>query len=209
VKAGAPVLFVVDDDPSVRTALSRLLGAAGYRVESFPSADDFLAAHREDGPGCLILDVHLPGLGGLDLQEALSVSKCPLPIVFITGVGDIPTSVRAMKAGAVDFLPKPFESQDLLDAVARALERDAAARAGREESRKIAALLGRLTPREREVFALVVTGMLNREIADGLGASEKTIKVHRGRVMEKLGAASLADLVRLADRAGVKPPGMP
>lgn len=206
MSGGESVIFVVDDDPSIRKSLARLLSAAGYRVESFPSADDFLATPRQGGPGCLVLDVYLPGLSGLDLQEMLHASGHSLPIVFITGQGDIPTSVKAMKSGAVDFLPKPFEAQALLDAVAHALERDAAARARREEARTLSARIERLTPREREVFALVVTGRLNREIAEELGTAEKTIKVHRGRVMEKLGVNSVADLVRLADKAGVGPP---
>ncbi len=196
----APTIFVVDDDESIRKGLSRLLGAQGYAVETFASADEFLAVPRKSVPGCLVLDVCMPGLSGLDLQGALGASGRALPIVFITGLGDIPTSVKAMKAGAVDFLPKPFEAGALLDAVAQALSRDALDRRGREETAALAEKLALLTPREREVLGLVAKGRLNKQIALDLGASEKTIKVHRGRVMKKLGAKSLADLVRLADR---------
>ena len=202
----APTVFVVDDDESIRKGLSRLLTAAGYRPRAFGSADEFLKEPREDGPGCIILDVHLPGLSGLDLQGTLAASGRSVPIVFITGVGDIPMSVKAMKAGAVDFLPKPFEAEALLEAVARALEKDAAERRQQKQSRALAARIQALTLREREVLALVSAGKMNKQIAAELGASEKTIKVHRGRVMKKLGAASVAELVRLADRAGVGPP---
>jgi FixJ family two-component response regulator len=203
---GAPVIYIVDDDPSVRKSLARLVKAAGHRAQTFASANGFLESPREDGPGCLVLDVHLPGLSGLDLQEALSVSGRPLPIIFITGLGDIPTSVKAMKGGAVDFLPKPFEGRVLLAAIAHALELDAASRKQRDEAEALEAKLGTLSLRERQVFALVTAGKLNKQAAMDLGITEKTIKVHRARLMQKLGASSLAELVRLADRAGVRPP---
>jgi FixJ family two-component response regulator len=198
------VVFVVDDDPSVRKSLARLLGSAGYRTESFASAQEFLARGTDSGPACLVLDLQLPGPSGLDLQESLASSGAPLPIVFITGHGDIPASVKAMKGGAVDFLPKPFQAEALLGAVSKALERDAAARRERAESSALASRIRALTPRERQVFALVATGKLNKQIAAELGTSEKTVKVHRGRVMQKLSVSSLAELVRLADRAGVE-----
>jgi len=201
-----PTVFVVDDDPSVRRALERLLRAGGLRVASFASAREFLASawgpfsEGEAAPGCLVLDVNLPGPSGLDLQRELSRAGLPIPIVFITGHGDIPMSVRAMKAGAVDFLPKPFEDEDLLGAVHRALERDERSRRRRCERAGIEERIGSLTPREREVFALVVEGRLNKQIAAALGVAEKTVKVHRARVMEKMGADSLAELVRMAER---------
>jgi FixJ family two-component response regulator len=202
----APVVFVVDDDPSVRKSLARLLGAAGYGVEAFASAREFLARPRDDGPSCLLLDVRMPGLGGLDLQEMLATEGHRWSIVFITGHGDVPLTVRAMKGGAVDVLTKPVNRPDLLDAIARAMAR---ARQSRGDEARIAEVRGRiktLTPRETEVFALVVTGMLNKQIAAALGVGEKMVKVHRGRVMEKMRAGSLAELVRLADEAGATVP---
>ena len=198
-----PVIFVVDDDASVRKSLARLVASAGYTVETFASAQDFLARPPAAGPCCLVLDIRMPGITGLDLQKMLAGRVYAIPIVFITGHGDISMGVAAMKSGAVDFLPKPFDGKDLLDAVRRALtkdthDRDAAARAAELDER-----VRRLTPREGQVFALVVTGMLNKQIAGELGISEKTVKVHRARVMEKMRALSVADLVRLADEVRV------
>lgn len=200
----APIVFVIDDESSVRKSLSRLLKTAGYRVEAFASAREFLQRGLEDVIGCLVLDVQMPDLNGLELQQALAATDTLLPIVFITGHGDIPTSVRAMRAGATDFLSKPFDAQDLLKAIARGLE-EAEQHAGeraaaREARRRIAAL----TPREHEVLLHVITGELNKQIAAALGASEKTIKVHRGRVMHKLQVQSVADLVRLCEKAGIR-----
>jgi len=201
-----PIIFVVDDDASVRKALQRLLVSAGLSVEAFASAQEFLAHPRQDGPSCLVLDVRLPGPSGLDLQAQLAAANLRLPIIFITGHGDVPMSVRAMKAGAIDFLPKPFNDQDLLNAIQLALERDRKAKQQQAELAEIQQRVDTLTPREREVFALVVTGLLNKQIAAELGASEKTIKVHRARVMEKMHADSLADLVRLAEKVGITAP---
>jgi FixJ family two-component response regulator len=195
----APTVIVVDDDEGVREALHGLLRSVGLAVVSFGSVREVLAAALPDGPRCLVLDVRLPGQSGLDLQDELSRGGCALPIIFITGHGDIPMSVRAMKAGAVEFLAKPFRDQDLLDAIQVALERDRAqrqeAQAGAELQRRFEAL----TPRERQVLALVATGLLNKQIA----VTEITVKVHRGQVMKKMGARSLVDLVRMADRLGV------
>lgn len=202
----APVVYIVDDDESVRRGFARLLRTAGYSVTTFVSANQFLKSPIPDGPGCIVLDVHLPGLSGLDLQEALSVSGRPLPIVFITGFGDIPTSVKAMKAGAVDFLAKPVDAETLLAAVAQALERDVTATRERDEFRALTAKVDTLSVREQQVFALVAAGRLNKQAAARLNISEKTIKVHRARVMQKMGARSLAELVRMADRLGIRPP---
>lgn len=200
---GSPMVFVVDDDPSVRKSLTRVITSAGYAVEAFASGRDFLAREPVAGPGCLVLDVRMPGVTGLDLQEALAGAERRMPIVFITGHGDVSMSVKAMKGGAVDFLTKPFDVENLLEAVQRALTKDVKDLG--EEGRTAAVLerVKRLTPRETEVFALVVTGMLNKQIAGELGIGEKTVKVHRARVMEKMQAGSVAELVRLADRAGV------
>lgn len=202
----APIVFVVDDDASVRNALSRLLGAAGLRAEAFASAQEFLRYDRPDAPCCLVLDVQMPGLNGLELQHALGEVSIGLPIIFITGYGDIPMSVRAMKAGAVDFLPKPFDDGDLLDAVRKAIAKDVQAGRERAEVSEIRRRAGSLTPREREVMALVVGGMLNKQIGRVLGVTEKTIKVHRGQVMRKMRAGSLAELVRLAEKVGFAAP---
>ncbi len=202
-----PVVFVVDDDPSVRDALAGLLRSVGLDVHSFRSTHDFLQSKRPDAPGCLVLDVRLPGRSGLDLQRELAESRIHLPIVFITGHGDIPMSVRAMKAGAIEFLTKPFHDQELLDAVQLGIERD---RVRRRDAAALAALRQRfasLTPREREIMALVAAGRLNKQIAADLGVSEITVKVHRGQVMRKMRARSLAELVRIADQLGVSPEG--
>jgi FixJ family two-component response regulator len=201
-----PTVFVVDDDPSVRKSLARLLRSAGFAVETWASAREFLESNRLPGPGCLVLDVQMPGLNGLELQEKLEGTDRNLPIVFITGHGDIPTSVKAMKAGAVDFLPKPFQDEDLLRAIRKAIARDTQQRIARAEFEAISARHATLTPREREVMALVVTGRLNKQIAAELGTSEKTIKVHRHRVMEKMQVDSVADLVRAAERLGIPAP---
>ena len=202
----APVVFVVDDDASVRKSLARVMTSAGYTVETFASARDFMARAPAAGPCCVVLDVRMPGLTGLDLQEALVGTGRPIPIVFITGHGDISMSVRAMKAGAVDFLTKPFDIASLLAAIRRAVAKDARDRGEEGRTAEVLARVRRLTPRETEVFALVVTGMLNKQIAGRLGIGEKTVKVHRARVMEKMQAGSVAELVRLADRAGVVVP---
>jgi FixJ family two-component response regulator len=196
-------VFVVDDDASVRKSLTRLLEVAGYTVEAFASACEFLEAARAPGPSCLVLDVRMPGITGLDLQKTLGQAVHRIPIVFVTGHGNIPTSVQAMKAGAIDFLIKPYAAKDLLDAICRALEKDTRDLGREARTRSIHARVETLTPRERQVFALVVTGMLNKQIAAQLGVVEKTVKVHRARVMDKMRATSVAELVRLADDIGV------
>jgi len=204
MSARAPVLVsVVDDDPSVRRSLARLVKGAGYRVEAFASAQEFLARPPDEGPACLLLDVRMPGLTGLDLQETLAIATHWTSIIFITGYRDVRASVKAMKAGAVDFLTKPIDDQELLGAIERAVARASAARREEDRITEIRDRIKTLTPREAEVFALVVTGMLNKQIAFDLGVSEKMVKVHRGRVMEKMRAGSLAELVRLADEGGV------
>jgi FixJ family two-component response regulator len=202
-----PTIFVVDDDESVRKGLVRLLKSAGYRPESCASAEEFLDRwERNPAPGCVLLDIQMPGLDGLQLQQRLQASAHGIPIVFITGYGDIPMSVKAMKAGAVDFLPKPFRDDDLLGAVQQAIRRDIRQRALRAERDVAEKRYEALTAREREVMALVVAGLLNKQIASELGASEKTIKIHRGRVMEKMKVQSVADLVRAAEKIET-PPG--
>lgn len=200
---GAPVVFVVDDDPSVRKGLARLLTAAGYGVETFASAREFLEREPHAGPGCVVLDVRMPGLTGLDLQAALGGAGRRTPIVFVTGHGDVSMSVTAMKRGAVDFLTKPFDAEDLLAAIERAVAKDVRDLDDEARVTELRARVQMLTPREAQVFALVVTGMLNKQIASELGIGEKTVKVHRARVMEKMRAGSVAELVRLADRVGV------
>jgi FixJ family two-component response regulator len=196
-------VFVVDDDASVRRSLERLLLSDGLAVRSFGSAEEFLSTARVDGPSCLVLDLRMPGIGGLDLQQELQAAGLDQAIVFVSAYGSVPATVRAMRAGAVDFLQKPFDDDQLLGAIHRALARDASERAARGERKEIEASFQELTPREREVLALVVTGLPNRLVADRLGTSEKTIKVHRGRVMAKMGARSLAHLVRLAQKIGI------
>jgi FixJ family two-component response regulator len=196
-------IFVVDDDASLRKSLGRLLKSAGHLVEAFASADEFLRRDHYEGLGCLVLDVQMPGLNGIELQSALAEKEYGLPIVFVTGHGDIPMGVRAMKSGAVDFLPKPFNDDALLKAIDQALDRCRQERETRAEAADIRSRLATLTPREREVLAHVVTGKLNKQIAADLGAAEKTIKVHRGRVMQKMKVRSVAELVRIAEKAGV------
>jgi FixJ family two-component response regulator len=192
-------VYVVDDDDSLRTALSRLLRAAGYDVRAYASAGDFLIADRIDGPSCLVLDVRMPGPGGLELQSALERQPHPLPIVFLTGHGDIPTTVRAVQAGAVDFLTKPVKKETLLRAIEIALARDIERRQDTHRARDLRARFESLTPREREVFTGVVAGLLNKQIAADAGCSLRTVKLHRSRAMQKMQADSVADLVRMAE----------
>jgi FixJ family two-component response regulator len=197
------VVYVIDDDSSVRESLSSLIRSVGLSVETFETAQDFLRSDRPDVPACVVLDVRLPGLSGLDLQREMAAHAITLPVIFITGHGDIPMSVRAMKAGALEFLTKPFRDQDLLDAVQEALDR---ARASRQQQSEIAQLRDRfngLTTREREVLDLVAAGLLNKQIAGELGVSEITVKIHRGQMMKKMGAGSVAELVRMTQRLGL------
>ena len=201
-----PVVFIVDDEPLIRAALTRLIRAAGFDVQTFASAREFLSTARPDAPGCVVLDVRLPDASGLDLQHKLTAAHIDLPVIFITGHGDIPMSVRAMKAGAVEFLTKPFKDQDLLDALRDALARDQSARQQRAELARLQARYDLLTPREREVFPLVTQGFLNKQIAAVLGTSEKTVKIHRAQVLHKMAANSVADLVRMADKLGLTSP---
>jgi FixJ family two-component response regulator len=200
-------IFLVDDDAGVLKALSRLLRARGYEVQPFTFPQAFLAGHDTSIPGCAVFDVSMPGLDGLQLQQALTARGSQRPVIFLTGKGDIPTSVRAMRAGAIDFLTKPINHADLLAAIARAEKEDAAARQANAERNSINARFAILTPREREVMTHVIAGRLNKQIAGDLGTVEKTIKVHRGRIMEKLGVRSVADLVRLAEKAGISAQG--
>jgi FixJ family two-component response regulator len=200
MKEQDPVVFVIDDDRMIRDGLQSLIRSVGLRVEAFASAQDFLHAKRPDVPACLVLDVRMPGLSGLDLQLKLSESDVQVPIIFITGHGDIPMSVRAMKEGAHEFLTKPVRGQDLLDAIQKAITSDRDLRKAREEVREIRARFETLTPREKEVLDLVVAGLLNKQIADQLGMSELTVKTHRAHVMEKTHAESLAHLVRMAEK---------
>ena len=201
----ACVVFVVDDDPSVRASLKFLVSTVGLQVESFDSAEAFLNKKPPDGPSCLVLDVRLRGMSGLDLQRELAARDLRIPIVFITGHGDIPMSVRAMKAGAVEFLSKPFRDQDLLDAIRAALERDLARRDQEKEVTELQQRFESLTLRQREVTAMVVSGFLNKQIADELGTAENTVKVHRSRAMEKMRAKSLADLIKMIEKVKAPP----
>ncbi|MFZ0309485.1 MAG: response regulator transcription factor [Candidatus Sulfotelmatobacter sp.] len=200
MKEQDPIVFVIDDDRMIRDGLQSLIRSVGLRVETFASAQDFLGAKRPDAPACLVLDVRMPGLSGLDLQLKLRDDGIPIPIIFITGHGDIPMSVRAMKEGAHEFLTKPVRGQDLLDSVQKALASDRALRRERREANEIRARFESLTPREKEVLELVVAGLLNKQIADQLGMSELTVKTHRAHVMEKTQAESLAHLVRMSER---------
>lgn len=200
------LVYVVDDDASVRRALQRLIKSVGLDIQAFASAREFLEFERPDRPSCVVLDVRMPRMSGLDMQKALAEGGATIPIVFITGHGDINMAVQAMKDGAVDFLPKPFHDQDLIDAVKRALDGYQELQAAQVEINAVWERIERLTPRERQVMEMVVTGMLNKQIAFDLGTAEKTIKVHRGRVMEKMEAESLADLVRMAGRVGIEGP---
>ena len=200
----SPVVFVVDDDPSVRRAIKRLVESVGLQVELFASPQEFLQAWRRDVPGCLVLDIRLPGKSGLDFQRELAEANISIPIIFITAHGDIPMTVRAMKSGAVEFLTKPFRDQDLLDAIQLALERDSARRKQESEMATLRERYESLTPREREILPLVVSGLLNKQIAANLGTSEATVKVHRSQLMRKMGADSLADLVRMAEKLGIR-----
>jgi FixJ family two-component response regulator len=206
MRDGRSIVFVVDDDPSVRRALDNLLRSVGLEVQSFGSVEEYRQSERPDTPACLVLDVRMPGTSGLDFQRELLKGKTPVPVIFITAHGDIPMSVRAMKAGAVEFLPKPFRDQDLLDAIQLALEKD---RTRRKDAAALAAheeRLNTLTPREREVMGFVVTGRLNKQIAAELDLSEITVKVARGQVMKKMQAKSLAELVKLAEKLGISSP---
>ena len=210
MKAGDPIVFVVDDDSSMREALTDLISSVGLSVEAFKSAREFLENRRPDAPACLVLDVRLPGLSGLDLQRELLRTEAPIPIIFITGHGDIPMSVRAIKEGAVDFLAKPFRDQDLLDAIQHALEIDRAARQERSMVAEVRRRYESLTKREREVMRLAVSGLLNKQIAGELGSSEVTVKMHRGQVMRKMKAQSIVELLRMAEKieitSGAAPP---
>jgi FixJ family two-component response regulator len=202
-KEESPIVYIVDDDPSVRRSLARLIRSEGFRVETFAQAQDFLNQKECLDVNCLILDVNLPGLSGLDLQKELSSKGYAMPIVFITGYGTIPMTVQAMKGGAVEFLEKPIDHQVLMNAIHQAIEKDRQMKRQYMERKEIQKRLASLTPREREVLPLVVSGMLNKQIAFKLGTTEKTIKVHRARIMKKMGADSLADLVRLAQKGGI------
>jgi FixJ family two-component response regulator len=202
--AEEPIVFVIDDDASVREALSSLFRSVGLRVEVFGSTSEFLQSEIPDVPGCLILDIRLPRVSGLEFQADLAKAGVLIPIIFMTGHGDIPMSVKAMKAGAVDFLTKPFRDQDMLDAVAMAIERDRKRRVDAKAVSDLQDLFAILTPREREVLALVAAGLMNKQIAAEIGIAEITVKIHRGNVMKKMGAKSLADLVRMAEMLGIR-----
>jgi FixJ family two-component response regulator len=200
----SPAVFVIDDDQPVRESLASLLKSVGLQVQTFETADEFLQQAAPNGPSCLVLDVRLPGLSGLDFQSELAKADIRIPIVFMTGHGDIPMSVKAMKAGAIEFLTQPFRDQDILDAVRLGIERDRVQRELDKAAADLQVLFDSLTPREQEVIAYVTSGLMNKQIAAEMGVSEITVKVHRGNIMHKMGAKSLADLVRMADALGVK-----
>jgi FixJ family two-component response regulator len=199
-----PIVYVIDDDASLREALARLFRSVGLEAKAFASAPEFLRNKLSEGPSCLVLDVRLPGLSGLDFQAELAKANIDIPIVFMTGHGDIPMTVRAMKAGAIEFLPKPFRDQDMLDAVQTGLERDRDRRRSAGGAARLKANFATLTSREQEIMGLVTSGLMNKQIAGQIGVSEITVKVHRGSVMRKMGAKSLAELVRMADALGIR-----
>jgi FixJ family two-component response regulator len=203
MNATGPIVFVVDDDKLFRSSTERLVRLAGFNVQSFTSASDFLKNSRPEGPACLVLDVKMPGLSGMDLQRELTKSGIDIPIIFITGHGDIPTSVRAMKAGAVEFLTKPFRSRALLDAIRAAIERNRSTLLKQSEIRELGERYEQLTPREREVMKLIVDGLLNKEVAAKLSTTEATIKFHRAHIMQKMRANSLVELNRMADKLDI------
>jgi FixJ family two-component response regulator len=203
--AKQPIVFVIDDDASMRRALTNLFQSVGLKVEVFNSAPEMLQSKLADVASCLVLDIRLPVLSGLDFQTELAKANFHIPIIFMTGHGDIPMTVMAMKGGAVDFLTKPFRDQDMLDAVVKAIERDRKRREGEKIVANVQALFETLTPREREVLALVASGLMNKQIAAEIGLAEITVKIHRGHIMKKMGARSLADLIRMAETLGIRP----